>query len=694
MSFLAPLYMLAAAAIALPILFHLIQRRPRGEQIFSSLMFLSPSPPRMVRRSRLDQWLLLLLRALALLAIAFAFMRPFFRSSDTTESGALGRQRLILVDTSASMQRGGLWNRALANVEEAITESTPQDLVAIYRFDSNLSPVVSFDAIQQTAPAERANLLRKAIADVKPGWLPTDMGRGLAVAAETLQAAVNGQNEEESIGGEIILISDFTGSINLAQLEGYDWPKSVRVVSRSVENVPGNNATLTALSNDDTNDTADAALRLLLTNAAQSEVSQFKLEFLDSQDRPLQMVATPFQVNAGERRVIRLTDLPAQASAVQLVGDDDASDNRVYFSVPKKRPTFVWLLQAASESNESQLGFFVERIPFGSNTLEVLFKRITPTDIVTPPDPKEVSLVIADASIDETLATTLRTYAESGGKVVLVLDQPITENNQARLTNSLKQILVDENVRITEASLPDYAMWSRIDFQHPLFAPLADARFNDFTKMRTWRHRIIELSRSDNKPLAAYDNGASAIQEFQLDKGKLWLFASGWQSDESQLALSTKFVPLMMGIFKYSGEEVRWPESLYAGQTLNANNETICQSPTGSAITPNSNNLWDLNAPGIYTLDKGDDHSTLAVNVLPREFELSKMDPDRLEQLGVTTGALPTAEVIRDQERLMRNTELEKQQQVWRWCILIAVALIAFETIWSALSSTRTAVTT
>ena len=77
MSFLTPLYILGALAIAAPIVFHLIRRTPRGEVPFSSLMFLSPSPPRLTRRSRLDHWLLLLLRAAALCLLAFAFARPF-----------------------------------------------------------------------------------------------------------------------------------------------------------------------------------------------------------------------------------------------------------------------------------------------------------------------------------------------------------------------------------------------------------------------------------------------------------------------------------------------------------------------------------------------------------------------------------------------------------------------------------------
>src|SRR5690606_20943146 len=81
LSFLTPLYILGAVAIVAPIVFHLIRRRPQGEVPFSSLMFLDPTPPRLTRRSRLDNWLLLLLRAAALGLLALAFARPFLRES-------------------------------------------------------------------------------------------------------------------------------------------------------------------------------------------------------------------------------------------------------------------------------------------------------------------------------------------------------------------------------------------------------------------------------------------------------------------------------------------------------------------------------------------------------------------------------------------------------------------------------------
>ena len=81
MSFLAPLFLFGALAIGLPVLFHLIRRTTRERTIFSSLMFLQPTPPRLTRRSRLEHILLLLLRCLVLCLLALGFARPFFKQA-------------------------------------------------------------------------------------------------------------------------------------------------------------------------------------------------------------------------------------------------------------------------------------------------------------------------------------------------------------------------------------------------------------------------------------------------------------------------------------------------------------------------------------------------------------------------------------------------------------------------------------
>src|SRR5947209_19707839 len=97
MGVLAPLYLAGLAALSLPLIFHLVRRTPRGRHDFSSLMFLVPSPPRLTRRSRLDQLLLLLMRLTALTLLAFAFARPFLRRTATLAMEDLPARRVAIV---------------------------------------------------------------------------------------------------------------------------------------------------------------------------------------------------------------------------------------------------------------------------------------------------------------------------------------------------------------------------------------------------------------------------------------------------------------------------------------------------------------------------------------------------------------------------------------------------------------------
>ena len=114
MSFLTPLYLLGALGLAIPIILHLLHDRPKNKQAFGSLMFLERTTPPVDRKRRPTDLLLLLLRCLALLLLAFVFARPFV----TVDESRLMRARrdrqwiTVLLDRSASMQRGDLWEQA------------------------------------------------------------------------------------------------------------------------------------------------------------------------------------------------------------------------------------------------------------------------------------------------------------------------------------------------------------------------------------------------------------------------------------------------------------------------------------------------------------------------------------------------------------------------------------------------------
>src|ERR1700754_1962045 len=113
MSFLAPLFFVGLAAIAIPVLVHLIQRERKRVIEFPSLMFIQKIPYQSVRRRRIRHWFLLLMRAVAILLFVAAFARPLFPQGAAAIAAAGGnRELVILLDQSASMGYGDHFERA------------------------------------------------------------------------------------------------------------------------------------------------------------------------------------------------------------------------------------------------------------------------------------------------------------------------------------------------------------------------------------------------------------------------------------------------------------------------------------------------------------------------------------------------------------------------------------------------------
>jgi len=77
-SFLAPFFLLGLGAISIPIVVHLIQRERKRVVEFPSLMFIRRIPYQSVRRRRIRNWPLLLLRLAALaLIVAIGLVRIY-----------------------------------------------------------------------------------------------------------------------------------------------------------------------------------------------------------------------------------------------------------------------------------------------------------------------------------------------------------------------------------------------------------------------------------------------------------------------------------------------------------------------------------------------------------------------------------------------------------------------------------------
>ena len=119
---------------------------------------------------------------------------------------------------------------------------------------------------------------------------------------------------------------------------------------------------------------------------------------------------------------------------------------------------------------------------------------------------KPPRLVIVTAETPKNVSR-LREFASDGGTILFV----VTDAGRAETLAGLAGVSPWE---IDESAAGADVMLGEIAFSHPLFAPLAGAQFNDFTKIRFKKHRHIDPDQlAGSRVLARFENNDAAVIE-------------------------------------------------------------------------------------------------------------------------------------------------------------------------------------
>jgi hypothetical protein len=687
MNFLAPWFLLGGVAIAGPILFHLIRRAAKERIPFSSLMFLRPTAPRMTRRRNLEHFWLLLLRCLALLLLATGFARPFF-SKDITSPTPPGeaRQMVLLVDTSASMRREGLWNKAQSVASSYLDKATPSDQFAIMTFDRQPRTLVSFAEWSSWAVDQRAGLARERLAAASPGWMSTQLGLALTSAAE--QMMNDAATAKPAARREVILISDLQEGAKLDGLQGHDWPTGVKVSVERVEPSRKGNAGLEILAGANAKTGAEDAIHVRVANSRDSSREKFQLAWTaETGGSSTQM---EIYLPPGQARSFTAPKLPAAKTSAQLrlSGEEESFDNTSYYVAPEfERATIAWF-GTESVNDPEKLRYYIERVfPDGPRQPVQVMRPYTNSAFSSEMLNHATFAVIAQKLAPEEV-TPLRDWLARGKTALLVL-------SDSEMGPTLSAIASLPEVQLTELT-NNFALLGEVDFAHPIFAPFADPRFSDFTHIHFWKHRRWEVpSGAQAHVLAKFDDGSAALTQLTIGKGNLLVLASGWNPSDSQFAVSSKFPPLLQRMLDWSGADapVRFqfltgdaipgsagvsPASSGVAAGTQAVPSVEWQKPDGKKVTLSAEAPFtDTDIPGIYTATIGGKQRHYAVNLSLDESRTAALAPDELARLGVPLQLTPEISVaqLKVQERHLQQAELENRQKLWRWLIAGVLAI-------------------
>ena len=163
---------------------------------------------------------------------------------------------------------------------------------------------------------------------------------------------------------------------------------------------------------------------------------------------------------------------------------------------------------------------------------------------------------------------------------------------------------------------------------------------------------------------------------------------AGWNPADSQLALSSKFVPLLQTILEWSGGATTAHSQFQIGESIPspvANGEALTwRKPDGKVVTLAAGiPFTETDVPGIYTVTAGAKTQRFAVNLPVDESRTAPLSPDDLARLGVplrSASVFPAAQAPGIQRHL-QEAELESRQKLWRWLIVALLAATLVEII-------------
>jgi hypothetical protein len=658
-------------------------------------MFLEASPPRVKTRSRLENLLLLILRCLAFLLLALCFTRPFLSFKSQLSGEEPGQRTVLLVDTSASMRRAGMQETIRQRVSEILERLASKDRLAVMTFSNKVRRLVDYPETTGITKEKRDELVMQRLAGANPDWGGSRLGTALVAAVEAITEDEAREGTNASNGGKILLLGDLQEGSVLEELNTFHWPENITVALEPVEaDATSNAGLLLAASSEEASDMEKNQTQVRIWNAADSETEKFTLAWQGNGGDEAEIY-----VPAGRSRIVRAPAKPGPGASVLLLsGDEEEFDNRLY--IAPQLPRSINIVYVGNQTEDGPQGslFYLQKVFQPSR---FLLPKVTAFSQLPKPEDfraTDVQLAIAESPVAEVNLEPLAQYLAAGRTLLYILNDENDLGGLQQLANLKSEPLPP--LAKPEATEGQYQLIEELNTRHPVLSSFAEPRFRDFTKVHFWKHRTWpESAFSSVNVLARFDNGSPALVEIPTGQGSILVLTSSWRPEDSQLAVSTKFVPLLFSILEHSAGRLAQKARFATGDTV-----PIPQNPVTNAIMkPDGNRITigkgqktfaGTDTPGIYRMVTAAGELTFAVNIPPEESRTQPMEPRQLEQLGVLfTNASTTKPDERTKKSKKPFAEIENQQKLWKWLLAAACVLFLMET-WLAGRMTRPTQTT
>lgn len=485
--------------LVIPILVHLFQLRRFKKEYFTNVRFLKELSIQTRKSSKIKKWLLLATRLLLLTCIIIAFAQPFFKAKDTKNSS---NEMYIVLDNSFSMQAKGQKGELLKRAVQELLENTPEN--------QTFSLITNSETFWNTD----IKSIRTELQNLKYSALPFQL--------ESAMAKI--KSRKSAFNKDVVVITDAVG-LESKQLKSIDSNFNTYFIVPEAEQK--NNVSIDSVF---IHQTLDDFYEIGLKLSAFGEKDAALPVALYNQNKLIAKTLTKFET---KEKTIYFTIPKKDFHGYASITDNGLEyDNNLYFSISKPKKNNIISIGTPEKSNFLSRIYTNDEFNFNNFAIETLDYNALE---------KQNTIILNELDeIPQALQTTLKSFVEKGGNLVLI------PSAEASTTNLNPFLRIFGNIQFKSLENKEKLV-TKINFNHPLFSGVFENKTNNFQYPKT----KTSFGISGSNPAALYyEDQTSFLTSISNPISSVYVFTAPINLVNSNFQQSPLIVPTFykMGI--------------------------------------------------------------------------------------------------------------------------------------------------
>lgn len=572
------------AAASIPVIIHLLNKQRYKRVAWGAMHWLWSSFKKSRRRLQVEQLILLIIRTLIVLLLAWALAHPFLQQGAGLFSGRPQVHRVIVIDNSYSMGQlingKALFEKAKELADKLTAELTLNDDLDVLVTGSGAAEISHDELLISSKEMTRKQDRAAAIKSASLGDGGTDLPRAIAAACKILN-----ERKSKNPRKEIIVITDQTRNgwtmrdLRPKKVEGAD--EAAITAAFSVENakpkivivrIPGerdtDNATASSIEIDEKVLPAHTDKQIGATITAFGQTARKSVTVKMKVDNEEVLTENLAQVSPDKPESVSLrysfNDVGSHAIAVEADSQDLLPlDNTTYLAVDVEEQLKVLCVdgQQRAGPNASATDYLKQALsPTMSEELKSGKMPLYPEVISDAAFPEanldNYRLVIfcnvAPSMIPKEKVLALIQYVKQGGSLLMFVGERVDAAIYNRDLDELLPMALGEMTGSGDPNGP-YENISDKHLEHPAVAKLKGIRGMNLSNLPTFRRfkfvpKKLEAGKKQDdsiRTVLAYENDDVAAVEKRLGEGRVMVVGTSADKSWNDWPRKNQYLPLI-----------------------------------------------------------------------------------------------------------------------------------------------------